>query len=82
MESCRSICDAVNATVIADTISGPSDPRLDGTFTCLTGQVTGQCSGISFYVKSNNGSVDILVSNSPAREYDSIGTLKLFTVQL
>ena len=68
-KSCQSICDAVNATVMADTISGPSDPRLDGTFTCITAVVDGQCSGITFYVKpSTDGSVDILVSNSVASE--------------
>ena len=68
-ESCQSICDAVNVTIMADTISGPSDPRLDGTYTCATGVVGGQCSGIAFYVKLNNRSADILVANSPAREY-------------
>ena len=68
-ESCQSICDAVNGTVMADAISGPSDPRLDGTFPCTTGVVGGQCSGIAFYVKPNmDGSADILVSNSPASE--------------
>ena len=67
-ESCQSICDAVNATVMDDTISGSSDPRLNGTFSCTTAVVGGQCSGITFYVKPNNGSVDILVSNSPASE--------------
>ena len=67
-ESCQSICDAVNVTIMADTISGPSDPRLDGTYTCATGVVGGQCSGIAFYVKLNNRSADILVANSPARE--------------
>ena len=68
-ESCQSICDAVNATVMADTISGPSDPRLDGTYTCITAPVDWRCSGITFYVKPNtNGSADILVSNSSACE--------------
>ena len=68
-ESCQSICDAVNATAMDDTISGLSDPRLDGTFTCTTAVVDGQCSGIAFYVKPNmDGSADILVSNSPASE--------------
>lgn len=66
-ESCQSICGAVNATVIADTIFGSSDPRLNGTFDCDP-RVGGQCSGILFYVKPNNGSADILVSTSPARK--------------
>ena len=52
-ESCQSICDAVNATVMADAINEPSNPRLDGTFTCTTAVVGGQCSGIAFYVKPN-----------------------------
>ena len=68
-ENCQSICDAVNATVMADTISGASDPRLNRTFTCITDVVDGQCSGITFYVKPNNGSVDILVATSPASEH-------------
>ena len=66
-ESCQSICDAVNATVMADSISATSDPRLNGTFSCDPRE-DGQCNGILFYVKPNNGSVDILVSTSPARE--------------
>ena len=68
-ESCQSICDAVNATVMAGTIAGPSDPHLNGTFTCITAVVDGQCSGITFFVNpSMDGSVDILVSNSVASE--------------
>lgn len=74
-ERCNSICDAINATISADTISGFSDPRLSGTITCRTGQLDGQCSGISFYVKSDNESAVILVSNSLTRECNSLGTL-------
>ena len=67
-EGCRAICDAENATISADTIDGPNDPRLDGTITCQASRVDGVCS-IEFYVTPNSdGSANILVSNSPARE--------------
>ena len=63
-ESCAAICAAENATVAADTISGQDDPRLNGTISCFA-TIEGQCSGIPFYVRPNNGSADILVSNTP-----------------
>lgn len=70
-ERCNSICEPINATIIADTFSGLSNPRLSGTITCRTGLLDGQCSGISFSVKSDNGSAVILVSTSLTRECNS-----------
>ena len=72
-EGCRAICDAENATIIADTISGPNDPRLDSTITCLTALADEDCSGIRFYVKpKSDGSAYLLVTNSPARECEKL----------
>ena len=74
-ESCQTICDAVNATVDTDAITGPDDPRLEGTFTCVADLVDGQCSGITFYVNpSDDGTAVILVSSSPTRECGSFTT--------
>ena len=77
-ETCNSICEAINAT----TISGPGDPRLSDTITCRTGQLDGQCSGISYYVKSDNESAVILVSTSLTRECNSLGPLASMGLKL
>ena len=68
-EGCSAICDAENATIIADdNIDGPNDSRLDGNITCQASRVDGVCS-IEFYVMPNSdGSANISVSKSPARE--------------
>ena len=77
-ESCAAICAAENATVAAenatvaaDTISGQDDSQPEGTISCFA-TIEGQCSGIPFYVRPNNGSADILVSNSPTGKFFGI----------